>query len=265
MIQFTKLSGTGNDFILIDNRKSVLRGDENEFFQKICRRRTGIGADGILLIEGSDNVDFKMRYYNADGFEAEMCGNGARSCAFYAHKNGIADCDMKFEVFGEIYQAKITDGTVSLLMQAPDELVFKPGILEHENFHEGGSVLLGVPHYVLFCNNIEQIDVEKIGKYYCNHPAFAPRKTNVNFVSEQNGNLLLRTYERGVNAETLSCGTGTVSSAIFAHAILHKSFPVDFKTAGGHLRVDIDSVSGRHRLHGGVAEVYRGVMQAPLV
>ncbi len=260
-IRFTKLSGTGNDFILIDNRRKILRGDEYPLIEGICRRRTGVGADGVLLIEQSDTVHFRMRYYNADGFEAEMCGNGARACAYYAYKNDIAPAQMKFAVGEELYEATVEGQFVSLLMQEPQELVLSPGILETENFQEGGYLVLGVPHYVLFCDNIEQVDVEKTGAYYCEHAAFHPRKTNVNFVSDSGGLLKIRTYERGVNAETLSCGTGTVSSAIILNRMMQKPLPMEFQALGGRLQVDLDSASGRHLLRGEVEDVYHGVLQ----
>lgn len=260
-IGFTKLSATGNDFILIDNRQKIMFGNEYDLIRKICSRRTGIGADGVLLIEESVENDFKMRYYNADGFEAEMCGNGARACAYYSDKNGIARSQMTFEVSGAHYSAHVDGAFISLLMQKPENLNLHPAALESTDFQEGGYLVLGVPHYVLFADRIQEIDVEKVGSYYCEHPEFKPRKTNVNFVSQQNGKIQIRTFERGVNEETLSCGTGTVSSAIILNMVRKKTYPMDFETAGGPLRVDFDVTSGRYLLQGTVTEVYTGSFQ----
>lgn len=258
-LPFSKFSATGNDFILFDNRQALLKGEELNFFQRICARRTGIGADGVLLIENSERSHFRMRYFNADGRESEMCGNGARAAAFYAFHNGIAPIQCNFEIGGVIYEAIVEGKAVSLLMHAPANLKLKPGVLRDKRFEEGGMADLGVPHYVLFADDVTKVDVDKYGKKYCQHKFFQPRRTNVNFVS---ANLMeeleIRTYERGVDAETLSCGTGAVVSAFIAKDVLHKSFPITLKTRGGTLTVTIDETTGRPLLHGEVRMPFQG-------
>ncbi|MCA9734429.1 MAG: diaminopimelate epimerase [Deferribacteres bacterium] len=258
---FTKLSATGNDFILIDNREKQFQGDEYTLFKNMCTRRTGIGADGILLIENSEKADFKMRYYNADGYEAEMCGNGARASAYYANTNFIFKAAIKFEVSGEIYTATVDGTYVALLMQTPTGVKIFPKIVETNEFTEGAFLFIGVPHYVLFVDDVDLVDVEKIGSYYCEHPAFNPHKTNVNFVARNKNEFKIRTYERGVYNETLSCGTGTVASAFTITQTQGKNLPLTFNSRGGKLTVDIDRETNRPVLKGTVSEVYKGTFQ----
>lgn len=258
-IPFAKLSATGNDFILFDNRQPLFSGDETAFFRGICARQTGVGADGILLIENSESADFSMRYFNADGRESEMCGNGARAAAYYAFLHGIAPQHCRFSVQGVPYEALVEGTSVSLLMHVPTNLRLQPGALESTDFEEGGMGDLGVPHYVLFAENAGGVDVEKTGKFYCEHAFFQPRRTNVNFITINALNELeIRTYERGVDAETLACGTGAVVSAFVAHKTRGLPFPITLKARGGTLTVAIDEASGRPWLHGEVRLPFRG-------
>jgi diaminopimelate epimerase len=277
-IRFTKLSATGNDFILFDNRENLFRGDEEQLFRALCTRRLAIGADGILLIEKprpSSRItklrftpDFIMRYFNRDGRESEMCGNGARASAYYAFHRRLAPAEMQFEVSGDLYQAMVAGNKVRLRLQKPRQLDLAPAALEETAMAEGGFVNTGVPHYVLFVSDIAQIDVEKVGKKYRQHPAFQPAGTNVNFVApalpdfsaeENSGSYLhLRTYERGVEEETLACGTGAVASAILAHLKKSMPFPIHLTTAGGELTVYGDSSFEKLELEGEVRLVYDG-------
>ncbi|MFQ5630740.1 MAG: diaminopimelate epimerase [bacterium] len=258
-LPFAKFSATGNDFILFDNREHDLKGDEIAFFQRICARRTGVGADGILLIEDSGGTDYRLRYFNADGYETEMCGNGARAAAFYAFHNGLAPIHCKFEINDNMYEAIVEGKAVSLLMHAPTNMNLEPGVLLDEGLEEGGIAEIGVPHYVLFAKDVSGVDVDRLGKKYCEHEFFQPRRTNVNFVSTNPlGEMEIRTYERGVDTETLSCGTGTVVSAFIASERLGKMFPMAFKTRGGTLTVSIDEKAGRPLLHGEVQMPFMG-------
>ena len=258
-IPFVKLSATGNDFILFDNRDGTLSGDEAHFFNQLCVRETGIGADGILLIETSAVADFKMRYFNADGRESPMCGNGARASAYFAFHTGLAPASMRFEVSGQIYQATVDGDRVALLMQEPEDIDWQPGALEHDGLREGGRMTVGVPHYVLLVEKVDTVDVEGLGQFYRQHPAFAPLGTNVNFIArEADGRLRIRTYERGVERETLACGTGTVASAYVAHTQLGLPFPMTFRARGGTLTVQRDPDSGRPLLQGQVRMPFRG-------
>jgi diaminopimelate epimerase len=307
-IHFTKLSATGNDFILFDNRDGRFRGDEENLFRTLCTRRLAIGADGILLIEPSaegggpraegrgqsaegggpraerrgQRLDehhalgpqpsalssepsalspphFTMRYFNRDGRESEMCGNGARACAFYAFHHGLAPAEMQFEVSGDLYHAVVSGKKVRLRMQKPWNLNLTPYALEDAGMEEGGYVNTGVPHYILFVPDVDQVDVAKLGVKYRRHPAFQPAGANVNFVSiAGTSNLHLRTYERGVEEETLACGTGTVASALIAHLQKKISFPIHVTTRGGELTVYGDAEFKKLELEGEVRLVYDG-------
>jgi diaminopimelate epimerase len=258
-IPFTKLSATGNDFILIDNRESIFTGDEIELFNRLCRRRTGIGADGILMIEKNPAHDFTMRYFNADGCESEMCGNGARATAYFASQHRLASDEMSFEVSGEPYHAVVRGKTVRLRMRKPSGVRLTPGILDEAEMAEGGFINTGVPHYVIFVNDVDRLNVVELGRKYRQHGFFAPAGTNVNFVKLAGGaHLQIRTYERGVEDETLACGTGTVASAVIAHLQKQLAFPIAVTTRGGELMVYGDSSLENLELEGEVREVFTG-------
>jgi diaminopimelate epimerase len=260
-ICFTKLSATGNDFILFENRDNLFRGDEEKLFRALCARRTAIGADGILLIEQprERQAEFTMRYFNRDGRESEMCGNGARAAAYYASRHGLVPAEMQFEVSGDLYHAAVTGNKVRLRMQKPWDLKLHPQALEEAEIEEGGSVNTGVPHYVLFVHDVERVDVEKLGIKYRHHPAFQPAGTNVNFVAvDEPSHLYLRTYERGVEEETLACGTGTVASAVLAHLKKNMPFPIRVTARGGELTVYSDKDFENLALEGEVRLVYYG-------
>lgn len=259
LLKFTKLSATGNDFILIDNRDGKLSGDEHDFFHQICQRRQSVGADGILLIENSDQYHFSLRYFNSDGHIGEMCGNGARAVAYYAFSQQLAPADMKFDVLGVVYQAIVEDNWVKLYMPAPVEIREYPKVVDETDFQEGGYLNVGVPHYVLFVEDVEKVDVEKIGRKYRYHQAFQPWGTNTNFVQIIDKNhLKIRTYERGVEEETLACGTGTISAAILAKFQKIIDLPVTVQARGGLLRVNFDNDMTKILLEGQAKILYYG-------
>lgn len=266
-IPFIKYSATGNDFILIDNRRRGLTGDETTLLHEMCGRKTGIGADGILLIENPRRADctFKMRYFNRDGRESEMCGNGARASAYHAHTHGIAPAEMYFEVSGDCYHARVENARVRLRMQPPHDLRLQPGALKTLEYPEGlhleecGFVNTGVPHYILFVNDVSKAPVTALGRTLRHHPAFAPAGTNVNFVEMVSpSQLKLRTYERGVEEETLACGTGAVASAWLAHLTHDARFPITLTTPGGELCVEQELATGRLTLAGNVRKTFTG-------
>jgi len=266
-VPFTKYSATGNDFILMDNRSKRFIGDERALLQSLCARRSGIGADGILMIEHSNRADcaFKMRYFNRDGGEAEMCGNGACASAYHAASHGLAPAKMSFEVRGEPYDACVSGNRVRLRLQPPRDLQLAPGVLDQTagtksaGLQEGGFVNTGVPHYVVFVNSVDRVDVESLGRELRQHPAFSPAGANVDFVEiTRDGCLKLRTYERGVEAETLACGTGAVAAALIAHTKMKLSLPLTLITPGGRLRVLKEAVSDHLLLEGEVRLVYTG-------
>jgi len=248
-IPFMKMSGSGNDFILIDHRVPFLNEDYlKDFIRKVCQRRISVGADGLILIEPSKKADFKWRFYNADGSEAEMCGNGGRCAARFSYLKGIAGPSLKFETLAGILSAQVEGKKVKLEMTKPfglklDETIFING--EEQIF---SSINTGVPHAVLFVGDIEGVDILRMGKAIRHHSYFAPYGTNANFVQlEEESQLSLRTYERGVEDETLACGTGAVASALIAGFKGLVKSPVSVKTRGGevltvHFKIEAQDV-----------------------
>ncbi len=235
-IPFTKMSGAGNDFIVIDHRQTLIpEAEQQEFAKRVCRRMFSVGADGLILIEDSAVADFRWRFYNGDGSVAEMCGNGARCAARFAHAKGIAGSSMSFETLAGIIEAEICsdDESVRLRMTAPID--FRTGLSVMLDGREQGLCFVnsGVPHAVLFVEE-EEVPVREWGKIVRFHPLFQPAGTNVNFVQKVAENTLrVRTYERGVEDETMACGTGAVASAIFAATRGLAQSPVTVITSGG--------------------------------
>ena len=236
-VPFMKMSGSGNDFILIDHREPFLKEDRlKDFIQKVCRRRVSVGADGLILIERSGKADFKWRFYNADGSEAEMCGNGGRCAARFAYLKGIAGPSLKFETLAGILSAQVDGKRVKLEMTKPFGLKLDETLLVDEEKEGFSFINTGVPHVVLFRKDLEKLDIVKIGRAIRRHSDFAPAGTNVNFVRVEKGaSLSVRTYERGVEDETLACGTGVVASALIAAFKGLVKSPVSIKTRGGEV------------------------------
>lgn len=256
-IPFFKFSATGNDFILFDNRERIFTGDEVDFFRKICERRMSVGADGVLLIERHPDYDFRMRYINADGSET-ACGNGARSAAYFAHHQGWCGESVSFVAGDDVVEVLVRGRTVKLKMPEPRDYSERPGVLEESGWHEGGFINTGVPHYVLFGRNVAHEDVLPLGQKYRSHPHFRPDGTNVDFVEVDSPDLIrVRTYERGVENETLSCGTGCVASAILSNVQGKTGFPITVLTPGGELKV-LKDATGRYLLEGEVTLVFEG-------
>ena len=228
-IQFYKYQGAGNDFVLIDNRegKYQLTTAQISF---LCDRHFGIGADGLMLLQTSAHTDFEMVYYNADGNESTMCGNGGRCIAAFAAKLGIVSGEMTFTAIDGVHHAVIrSDGLVDLEMQ--DVAVI--------SFYEDGTVIMntGSPHYVKWVENTEQTDVFKEGRAIRNEGRFQPKGINVNFATRQASRLIVRTYERGVEDETLACGTGVTAVAIASVERQEGIFKIDIEAKGGDLAV----------------------------
>jgi len=233
-IAFWKMSGAGNDFIIIDHRRPVIRPEQMaEFARLLCRRKFSVGADGLFLIEPSDRADFKWRFFNADGSEAEMCGNGARCVARFAYMQGIAAAKMRFETLAGIVDAKVTDTQVTVRMTPPHSFRFDRQLEVAGQMLTVHSVDTGVPHAVLFVDDIDAADVVGLGRQIRRHPAFAPAGANVNFVVAAAGGLRVRTYERGVEDETMACGTGAAAAAVIAAAKGCVDSPVEVLTSGG--------------------------------
>jgi diaminopimelate epimerase len=257
-MKFVKLSGLGNDFILIDNRKQKFSGEEREFFKQICQRRTSIGADGVILLENSRLAHFKYRHFNADGSFAEMCGNGARAVCHYAVAHRIAPSHLTFEVNNRLNEASVDGNLVKIKLSRPEELNLTPGVIGHAGLQEGGFLRIGVPHLVFFVNAIEPVDVATLGRYYRNHTSFQDG-ANVNFVEViDEKSISIRTYERGVEAETLACGTGSIAAAIISHLKRKMQPPITVKNTGGNLVVDWGESFSPLFLQGKTQIVYYG-------
>ena len=236
-LTFYKMSGSGNDFILVDNRSRIV--DEKnltEWIASICRRKHAVGADGFILIEPSKRADFKWRFFNADGGEVEMCGNGGRCAARLAYLKGIADSRLKFETKAGVIRAEVSGNRVKLEMPQPTRPELDYSIKVEEQAFTVSSIMVGVPHVVIWVNDLATAPVCKTGRAIRYHERYAPAGTNVNFVQPlENGTFAIRTYERGVEDETLACGTGSVAAAIVGAEKGMAVAPTTMQTAGGEL------------------------------
>ena len=268
-LPFWKMHGSGNDFIIIDNRRGIFPDKGRpQLVSRLCRRATGIGADGLILIEDNHFVDFLWHFYNADGSEAEMCGNGGRCAARFAYLKGIADADMVFQTLAGLIRARVDRTQVRLEMTTPFglrqgvELDFA-GECETVDF-----INSGVPHTVVMVDQeLDLVALSERGPRIRYHQEFAPSGTNVNFFEVVNEQCLsIRTYERGVETETLACGTGAVAAALLAseHGLVNS--PTEVITQAGESLVVYYKKEGSAFkevfLEGGAVIVYKGVMEA---
>ncbi|MEO8440442.1 MAG: diaminopimelate epimerase [Spartobacteria bacterium] len=234
MLRFTKMNGAGNDFVLLDNRAGDIALTREQIVH-ICDRHRGVGADGILLLERPANgADFRMRYHNADGGEAEMCGNGARCFARYADRTAGPFTQLSFETPAGVIGAQLKGELVTLQMGEPDDLRLGLEVPVGGEKFAAAYVDSGVPHVVVRVARIDGVDVRSLGAALRHHPIFVPRGANANF-SEQRGprHIAIRTYERGVEDETLACGTGVVASAIIFAAQENVTGPIEVLVRGG--------------------------------
>jgi diaminopimelate epimerase len=238
-LKIVKMSGSGNDFILVDNRLQAYSDTAMiRLTRLLCRRGLSVGADGLIFIGPSDRYDFKWRFFNADGSEAEMCGNGGRCAARFAQMLGLAGEEMTFETIAGPIQARVAGRVVKLQLTPPRDLRLDREVLGGALPYKVDFINTGVPHAVLWVDDPEQVDVAGLGAAIRFHPAFQPAGTNVNFARLENDRTLtLRTYERGVEAETLACGTGAVASAAIAVLKGKSRSPVPVRTRGGEILV----------------------------
>lgn len=234
-LQFVKYQGTGNDFIIADNRKGEY-SLSTERIRELCDRRFGIGADGLMLLNQKQGFDFEMKYYNADGKEGSMCGNGGRCMTKFAYDLGIHREVYRFLASDGIHEAEIDpDGIVSLKMKDVKTI---------KKFHNDFILDTGSPHYIKLVSNVMDIDVFKKGSEIRNSKEFEEEGINVNFVEQQReaDKIIVRTYERGVEDETYSCGTGVTAAALVCFHNENGFNDVEVKTLGGTLTVEFDRI-----------------------
>ncbi len=234
-LEFAKMSGAGNDFIVIDDRECAVAEDASELAKQLCRRRVSVGADGLILVVPSAAHDFRMRYLNADGSEADMCGNGGRCVARFAHERGIAGTSMRFESRSGVHAATILDEEhVRLMMPEPRAMLLSTTVHLGRESREVHRINTGVPHAVLEVPDLEAHPVVEEGRRIRSLNDFGPEGSNVDFVIVRDEHTIaLRTYERGVEDETLACGTGAVASAVTMAALGRVRPPVTVITRGG--------------------------------
>ena len=256
-IAFNKYQGAGNDFIIIDNRSGKFNPDDSKLINRLCDRRFGIGADGLILISGHSGSDFEMKYFNSDGKIGSMCGNGGRCTAHFAHRYKIAGKKQVFMAFDGLHEAEVTKDIVRLRMSDVNEY----RIIDGSYFLNTGS-----PHYVVFTKGIDKMDINEEGRKLRWSPKFAPGGTNVNFVEVHKKGLYLRTFERGVEEETLACGTGVTASAIASVLSGHfDTGPVSVKARGGNLKVEFSEKNKKITniwLTGPATFVFEGIIKA---
>lgn len=244
-LAFARMHGCGNDFIVIDDRANHWHAQRNALAHALCDRRKGLGGDGLLLINSDPEVDFAMSYTNASGLEGEMCGNGARCIVKRAHDLGIIGNHTRFRTDAGMMGADLDGSQIRLAMTMPSAAELGLALEAAGTTWPGHSIDTGVPHLVIFTDEIEELDLARIGPPLRYHPHF-PRGVNANFARRLAPNRYrMRTYERGVEAETLACGTGSVAIALIASLLGEASSPVIVvPTGGGELRIDFVPQAG---------------------
>jgi len=266
MVRFTKMDGAGNDFILIDNRAGNIDLDRGQI-ARLCDRHRGIGADGILLLEkASNHADFRMRYFNADGGEAEMCGNGARCFARFANKVAGGREKISFETPAGLIAAELAGDLVTLQMTEPTDLRLSIDVRAADQDKTVHFINSGVPHVVIPVSRIDNVDLRREGSAIRHHKMFSPNGTNVNFIEKRGPKeLAVRTYERGVEDETLACGTGVVASALIFSVVEKVNGPITVIARGGdELKVGFEKSDSGFRnvtLTGPAEFVFEGTIE----
>lgn len=254
-LTFYKYQGTGNDFILVDNREAAFPSKDQQYISRLCQRHMGIGADGLILLENDPDSDFRMVYYNADGQEGSMCGNGGRCIVAFARKLNLISESAVFSASDGLHEASIHGDIISLKMQNVTTVREKPGYL----FLNTGS-----PHHIQIVEDLEHFDVHKEGKRL-RYSLYGEKGSNINFVEPVGENsFTVRTYERGVEDETLSCGTGVTAVALAMHHLGHTNMnKVSIRTLGGTLEVGFQKGEDHYTdiyLKGPAKEVFKGTI-----
>jgi len=264
VLEFTKMNGAGNDFVLVDNRSGTVRLDPNQIV-RICDRHRGVGADGLMLLVPPRNgkADWAWDFFNSDGSVAEMCGNGARCFARYVQKTAMMDRDFTFETAAGIIAASFQGDRVTVNLTKPRDLKLNESVPLSSGPATIHSLNTGVPHAVLYVPDADKAMVLQLGAEIRRHPHFGPRGTNVNFVQVLGPNhIRVRTFERGVEGETLACGTGVSASALISARVHGFTSPVKVQVQGGdQLEVSFTEQNGEFenvRLSGPADFVYTG-------
>lgn len=243
-ILLTKAEGTGNDFVLVDNREGMLNeiiksGDLSGFAKRILDRNLGVGGDGLIILGVEQNYPFGMRYFNRDGSEADLCLNGCRCLVSYAFRLGLLEDKGKFMTAAGPIGFFYKDGVVSIEVMPPVDIKLNFALTVNRKKLKAHFLKIGVPHCVIFVESYDDLDVVELGRDIREHKSFKPEGTNVNFVKQEGKSIFVRTYERGIEAETLSCGSGVLASAYIATKLMYVQSPVSCKTRGGELLVTI--------------------------
>jgi len=258
-LDFYKYEGTGNDFVIIDNRKLTFHKNDKTLIQNICDRKKGVGADGLILLENHDELDFSMIYFNADGSESGFCGNGSRCISHLAKNLNIIKGNALFNAIDGVHESKIINGNISVKMND----VLKSNIYRFNDNFNTTFIDTGSPHLIRKYENIDKIDLVKEARELKKNYSEYTQGLNINFCEVSGSKFKLRTYERGVEDETLSCGTGAVASAIFLKDLaLVDNINIDILMKGGLLTVDFISKENTYSeiwLTGSVNLVFKGV------
>lgn len=259
-MEFLKIVGSGNDFVVIDNRKNLIK-ERKKIAIKLCNRKFGVGADGLLLLENSKKADFKMRIFNPDGSEAEMCGNGLRCILRFISENSLSSKKkLKIETKAGILEGEIKGKNIKVKMILLGKPELNIEIPVNNKKIIGDFINTGVPHTVIFVENVDKVDVENLGPKIRYNKIFAPNGTNVDWVEViKDGWIKIRTYERGVEGETLSCGTGSVASAIITSLKRGMKSPINVITKSNEiLKVYFDRDLKNIYLEGKTLYVFKG-------
>ena len=263
-IQFFKMSGAGNDFIIIDNRNNKYSETAAYLAKKICRRRYSVGADGLIFLENSKKASFKAKFYNSDGSEFNLCGNGGRCAARFAFINVIAARHMTIETNSGVLNAEIIQNNVKLEIPLPVQIEINKIITTDEMRKiKGHYIKIGDPHLIIFAKNLNEFPIESVAKKIRYSLSFGKEGTNVNFIMQIRENrFAIRTYERGLEQETLACGSGCVSAAIVLHNLSYPYAGYVFETHSGfllgvHLEFVSDKIS-KIFLEGDARIIYKG-------
>lgn len=253
LLSFFKYQGTGNDFIMIDDREETFDLTNHALIARLCHRRFGIGADGLILLRNHKEADFEMIYYNADGYLTTLCGNGSRCAVQFASQLGLVKTSCRFMTVQGILSATLNDGLVEINM--PDVQVI-------ENYPDHFFLNTGSPHHVCYVNHVKNYDVFTNGRKIRNGAPYFTEGSNVNFVEKlENNSIFVRTYERGVEDETLSCGTGVTAVAL-VHGSHGGTSPILVQTPGGNLTISFEKATNggfkNIRLKGPAERVFEG-------